>query len=176
VAVPAGASRHQIAVDDDVLILVDRAVGLRVADQVVVHRDLAPLDELGLRRDQPHAVADDPFDDVLLGKRALDEFGGRRALVDVLRVAQPVRHDARRHDDRGVAAQLLVTHVLEALAAFERVLVLVSGERDVLLAPEAGEKMQLHTVLWKPVLVIEDFLLVEVALDEDPDLLALQAH
>src|SRR6516225_2787291 len=99
-AVTAGARSHEIAVDDDVLVGVDRAVSLRVADQVVVYGDAPSLYQLRRRRDEPHAMADDALDDRRFGERALEKFRRRRHLLRVLGVPQPIRYDTRRHDDR----------------------------------------------------------------------------
>ena len=90
VAMAAAAPRDQIAVDDDVLVGVDRAHVLHVAEQVVVRDDRAPAHELGHRRDEPHPVADDALHDALLRKGAREEFRCRWYLVDVLRIAQAV--------------------------------------------------------------------------------------
>ena len=138
------------------------------------HRTAA--DELRHRGHEPHAVTDDALDDVGLREGAGQELGRGRELGDVLRVAQSVRHDRRRHDDRRVAAQLRVAHVLERLADLERDLVLVPVEGDPRLAPQPRQEVEVHAVLGEAVLVVEDLVLVEVALHEDADLLAGEAH
>ena len=134
-------------VDDDVLVGVDRAHVAHVAEQVVVRDDGPAADELGHRRDEPHAVADDPLQDRRLGERAPDELGRRRQLRDVLGVAEPVGDHPRRDDHRVVGAERLVVHVLEALVDLERHLPLVAGERQPLLAPEAREEVDLGALL-----------------------------
>ena len=96
VAVAARAPGHQVAVDHDVLVGVDRAHVHHVAVEVVVGDHRTAADQLRHRRHQPHAVADDALDDVGLGEGAGQELRRGRELVDVLGVAQPVRHDRRR--------------------------------------------------------------------------------
>lgn len=73
-------------------------------------------------------MTDDPFENVLLRKRAPEKFDCRRQLVDIFGVAQPVSDDAGRYDDGRVALQRVVIHVLEAFATFERRLVRESFE------------------------------------------------
>ena len=58
---PPVRAGDEVAVDDDVLVGVDRAHVADVAEQVVVRDDRPAADELGHRRDEPHAVADDPL-------------------------------------------------------------------------------------------------------------------
>ena len=49
-------------------------------------------------------------------------------------------------------------------------------EGDPRLAPQPREEVEVHAVLGEAVLVVEDLVLVEVALHEDADLLAGEAH
>src|SRR6266545_3360616 len=136
VAVAAAAPGNEVAVDDDVLVDVHGAHVTHVAEEVVVRDDAAPAHELGHRRGQPHAVADDPLQHIRLGERALEELGRRRQLLDVLGVAEPVGDHPRGHDDRGELAQSIVVDALEALVDLERHLPLVARERQAILAPE----------------------------------------
>src|SRR5262249_18130690 len=87
----------------------------------------------------------------------------------VLAVPQPVGDHRGRHDDGRVPVQRLVVHVLEALRAHERRLVLVPGERQRRLAPEPGQEVDLGALLRETVGVVPDLVLVEVALQQDPD-------
>src|SRR6266542_939755 len=172
VAVRAGARGDQVAVDDDVLVHVDRAHVGRVAVEVVVDDHPAAAHQLRPRSDQPHAVADDALDHVRLRKRALQELGRRRQLGDVLGVAQAVADHARRHDDRGVGRELRVGDCLEAFRDLERHPRLVAEEGQLRLAPQATQEVNLGPFLGEAVLVVVDLGLVVVALDQDADLLA----
>jgi hypothetical protein len=126
--VAAGARRHQVAIYHHILVDVDRAHVADVAVEVGMAHHGPPPHQLRRGGDQPHAVADDPFEDRGFGKGALHELGGRGQLAQLLAVAQPVGDEGGRHDDGVEAAQVLIAHALEALATVEGGLVLMAGE------------------------------------------------
>ena len=138
---------HQVAVHDHILIRVDRAHIAHVAVQIRMHHNLAASHQLWRRGDQPHAVTDDALEDGRLGKGALDKGRGRRQLAQIFRVAQPIRHKARGHDDGCIAAQLRIAHLLERLAAVERRPVLVAREGQPRLAPQPRQPVELDAFL-----------------------------
>ena len=166
VTMAAGACRDQVIVDNAVLIDIFHAVVAGIAKQVVVHRHLPSAHQMSDRREEPQAVADDSLHNILAREDALQELAGRRQLRDVLRIAQAVGHHAGGDDERRVGVQLVVCHILETLRAVERRTELVSLERDARVPPEAREEMHLVTLFGETKLVVEDFVLVEIALDQ----------
>ena len=62
------------------------------------------------------------------------------------------------------------------LSDLERRPVLVAVEGDPVLAPQPRQQVELDPLLREAVLVVKDLVLVEVALDQDADLLAGEAH
>src|SRR3954452_1423587 len=66
VAVSACAPRHKISIHSDILIGVDCAVSLHIAVKIIMSDDSAALHQLWSRCYQPHAMANDPFENALL--------------------------------------------------------------------------------------------------------------
>src|SRR3954447_22048296 len=83
VAVSARAAGHKIPIDNHVLIGINRTVCLDVAVKIVVSDDSAALHQLWSGRHQPHAVANDSFENALLGESTLQELYRGRNFVYV---------------------------------------------------------------------------------------------
>ena len=134
----AGPARDEIPVDDDILVNVYRTHVLYVAKQVVVDDDASIADCLNFgrrRRDQPHTVADNAFQNVRPSEYALQKLGHRWQLRDVLGVAEPIRHHPGGNDDRGELPEVVVADPFETFVADERRPQLVSLELDRRLTP-----------------------------------------
>src|SRR5215471_6527485 len=92
---------HQVAVNHDVLISIDGSHVAYIAEQVVVNNNLSTPHQLRHRRHQPHTVADEPLEDILLCESSLKKLSGRRQFVDILGISETVSHHCGGDDDRG---------------------------------------------------------------------------
>lgn len=171
-----GTSRHQVSIHNQVLVDIIRAVGFCVADEVVVNRHLSTAHELGHGSAKPQAMTDDALDDVLVLEGASEELGGRRDLVDVFSIPEPICYNSGGHYYRRVAAYLFIAHPFEALAELHGNVILVTLERQRILAPHAGQEVEVYAFFLEAVLIVPYLVLVEVALNQDCDFFTLKSH
>src|SRR5262249_23685766 len=104
----AGASSDQVAIDDDVAIDVFCPISQGIAVQVVVSNQLAVTKDADYRSTQPEAMADDPLEDLLVGKCSGEKRRSRRNFVHVFGVTKAIGDHARGNDDRIVRGEFLV--------------------------------------------------------------------
>src|SRR5690349_18234013 len=114
-------------------------------------------------------MTDDSLQNALVGKSALQEFGGRWQFGDIFGVTQTVSDHARGHDDGAEAAQLLIAHFLKAFLTPQRRLIFMTEKGQKRLAPQPAQKVEISTFLGKTVLIICDLRLVVVTFDENRD-------
>lgn len=121
-------------------------------------------------------MADNTFENALLRERAYKELRGRRQFVDVIGVSETIRDDSRWHDYCIVALEGRVIHIFKALVALKRGLIFVTDECHTARAPQACQEVELDPFLRKAMLIVEDLVLVIVALDQNADFPALKSQ